>query len=121
MRIEKIFSLEHGISGTDKIKKIRNNQGKEAVKEFFKYCEATETLPKSLTGKAISYAINQKDNLMRYLENEKLEMTNNRAERAIKPFVIGRKNWLFENIHILPTKELLPWSTKIPDNIRKTN
>ncbi len=34
---------------------------------------------------------------MRYLENEMLEMTNNRAERAIKPFVIGRKNWLFSN------------------------
>ena len=34
---------------------------------------------------------------MRYLENEKLEMTNNKAERAVKPFVIGRKNWLFCN------------------------
>ena len=32
-----------------------------------------------------------------FLENPKIELTNNTAERAIKPFVIGRKNWLFCN------------------------
>ena len=34
---------------------------------------------------------------MRYLEDGKLELSNNRAERIIKPFVMGRKNWLFSN------------------------
>lgn len=34
---------------------------------------------------------------MIYLEDARLEIDNNRAERAIKPFVIGRKNWLFSN------------------------
>lgn len=33
------------------------------------------------------------------LENDRLELSNNRAERSIKPFVIGRKNWLFCNTH----------------------
>lgn len=47
---------------------------------------------------ALSYAINQKSTLITFLENPKLELTNNRAERSIKPFVIGRKNWLFCNI-----------------------
>lgn len=152
--IEKIFSTEDKITDAEEIKKIRETKGKEAVNGFFNFCETAEALPKSLTGKAVSYAINQKNNLIRYLENENLEMTNNRAERAVKPFVIGRKNWLFcnspggatasarlysiietakannlkiydylvwlfENIHILPKTELLPWSSKIPPNIRK--
>ena len=33
----------------------------------------------------------------RYLEDGRLELSNNRAERSIKPFVMGRKNWLFAN------------------------
>ena len=36
-------------------------------------------------------------NLVRYLEDGRLELSNNRAERSIKPFVMGRKNWLFAN------------------------
>ena len=35
--------------------------------------------------------------LLRYLEDGRLEISNNRAERSIKPFVMGRKNWLFAN------------------------
>ena len=35
--------------------------------------------------------------LVRYLEDGRLELSNNRAERSIKPFVMGRKNWLFAN------------------------
>ena len=35
--------------------------------------------------------------LVRYLEAGRLEPSNNRAERSIKPFVMGRKNWLFAN------------------------
>jgi len=52
-------------------------------------------LPKSQLGKAISYALNQWQKLIEYVNNGQLNIDNNRAERAIKPFVIGRKNWLF--------------------------
>ncbi|MEE9302420.1 MAG: IS66 family transposase [Thiotrichaceae bacterium] len=51
--------------------------------------------PKTVLGKAIGYAIRQWHKLIRYLEDGHLNIDNNRAERAIKPFVIGRKNWLF--------------------------
>lgn len=44
-----------------------------------------------------TYALNQRATLEAFLENPKIELTNNSAERAIKPFVIGRKNWLFCN------------------------
>lgn len=53
--------------------------------------------PKSLLGKAIQYNLNQWDKLTVYLKDGQINIDNNRAERAIKPFVIGRKNWLFAN------------------------
>jgi len=53
------------------------------------------TPPKSLLGKAINYALNQWPLLEVYLEEYYLCMDNNIAENAIRPFAIGRKNWLF--------------------------
>ena len=55
------------------------------------------TAPKSALGKAIHYLLEQWPYLTRYLEDGRLELSNNRAERSIKPFVMGRKNWLFAN------------------------
>ena len=52
---------------------------------------------KSALGKAIHYLLEQWSYLTRYLEDGRLELCNNRAERSIKPFVMGRKNWLFAN------------------------
>ena len=53
------------------------------------------TLPKSPLGQAVSYTLNQWQKLLTYLEDGRLENNNNRSERAIKPFVIGRKGWMF--------------------------
>ena len=53
--------------------------------------------PKSLLGKAIQYNLNQWEKLTVYFKDGRINIDNNRAERAIKPFVIGRKNWLFSN------------------------
>ena len=55
------------------------------------------TAPKSALGKAIHYLLEQWPYLTRYLEDGRLELSNNRAERSMKPFVMGRKNWLFAN------------------------
>ena len=54
-------------------------------------------MPKSKYGKALKYASNQLPNVMHYLDKAELDIDNNLAERSIKPFVIGRKNWLFSN------------------------
>ena len=56
-----------------------------------------KTAPKSAMGRAIHYLLEQWPYLVRYLEDGRLELSNNRAERSIKPFVMGRKNWLFSN------------------------
>jgi hypothetical protein len=53
--------------------------------------------PKSKTGEAITYCRNQWKNLTAFLADGRLEIDNNRSERSIKPFVVGRKNWLFAN------------------------
>ncbi|PCI53441.1 MAG: IS66 family transposase [Gammaproteobacteria bacterium] len=53
--------------------------------------------PKSKLGEALTYWRNQKHKLITYLEDGRINIDNNRAERAVKPFVIGRKNWLFSN------------------------
>ena len=53
--------------------------------------------PKSALGRDIHCLLEQWPHLTRYLEDGRLELSNNRAERSIKPFVMGRKNWLFAN------------------------
>ena len=54
-------------------------------------------LPKTKLGEAVTYCLNQWEKLTVYPKDGRLNIDNNRAERAIKPFVIGRKNWLFSN------------------------
>ena len=54
-----------------------------------------KTPPKSLLGKAVAYALNNWAALNRYIEHGQLDIDNNDTERRIKPFTIGRKNWLF--------------------------
>jgi transposase len=51
--------------------------------------------PASTTGKALNYLHNEWDKLIHYLDDGRLEIDNNAAENAIRPFVLGRKNWLF--------------------------
>jgi hypothetical protein len=52
-------------------------------------------LPKSGLGQAVTYCLNQWTPLTNFLRDGRLEIDNNRSERSIKPFVIGRKAWLF--------------------------
>lgn len=54
-----------------------------------------KTLPKSKLGEAIKYNLNQWDKLIQFLSDGRLEVDNNESERSIRPFVVGRKNWLF--------------------------
>ena len=57
----------------------------------------SQVLPKSLLGAALTYCRHQWSKLTHFLRDGRLALDNNRAERSIKPFVIGRKNWLFAN------------------------
>lgn len=52
-------------------------------------------LPKSCRGKAIAYTLGQWDQLLKYRDDGRLEIDNNRVENAIRPTAVGKKNWLF--------------------------
>ena len=54
-----------------------------------------KTPPKGLLGKAITYALNHWIVVSRYIDDGRLDIDNNAAERCVKPFAVGRKNWLF--------------------------
>ena len=70
---------------------------KPVLDALLAWAETTNAAPKSALGKAIYYLKEQWPYLIRVLEDGRLELSNNLAERSIKPFVIGRKNWLFAN------------------------
>ena len=76
---------------------IREKYTSKMLKKFFEWCAKKngEYLPSEKTREAIKYALNQKKDLMRILDDPKLELTNNAAERSVRPVTVGRKNWLF--------------------------
>ena len=53
--------------------------------------------PKSAYGRAVAYTLEQWPWLCNYLPGDRLDISNNPAERSVKPFVMGRKNFLFAN------------------------
>ena len=57
--------------------------------------QATTALPKSPLGAASGYALRNWGALTRYTEDGRLKIDNNGAEQALRPIVLGRKNWLF--------------------------
>ena len=75
----------------------RQKQALPVVDAFFEWLHSMEDSVdrSSLIGDAILYALNQETYLRRYLEDGHLSIDNNSAERAIKNFAVGRRNWLF--------------------------
>jgi transposase len=70
------------------------------LKKFNKWLKkkSLNTTPQSLLGKAVSYTLKQWKRLEAYITVEDATPDNNLAENAIRPFVVGRKNWLFAGI-----------------------
>lgn len=99
--IGEIYGIEKTISGFDPEKRLEVRKVKSwpLVEAFFTWAKTIkpQVLPKSKLGEALTYALNQKDKLETPFKNGYLEIDNNLAERSIKPFVIGRKNWMFSN------------------------
>jgi transposase len=99
--IQKLYRIEKQIKGKtpEEIYKIRQKKSKPIIEKLKKWLEKTKpkVTPQSLTGKALTYLDNQWPYLTAYLEHGAAAIDNNKAERAIRPFVIGRKNWLFAN------------------------
>jgi len=75
----------------------RQKHARPVFDELRTWLEVTlpQIAPSSATGQALNYLHNEWDRLIRYLDDGRLEIDNNLAENAIRPFVIGRRNWLF--------------------------
>jgi len=103
---DKLFDLERKYAeltadGNFKARyEARLEKSKPVMDEFFDWVKNTYgnhilAMPRSNMGIALAYAMNQREHLENVLKDGRLELSNNRAERAVKPFAVGRKNWLF--------------------------
>ncbi|MCL2530189.1 MAG: IS66 family transposase [Coriobacteriia bacterium] len=97
--INTLFALERTyIKMTDAERASeRAKKSVPVAEELYLWASTLGATPKSLLGKAIGYLVNLKPDLMRVFDDGRLELSNNRAERSIKSFVMGRKAWLFSN------------------------
>jgi len=97
--IQKLCRIEQQIKDKtlDERYQIRQEKSVPLLKQFEAWLlkSQQQVLPKTKLGEAITYCLNQWEKLQRYTLDGRLNIDNNRAERAIKPFVIGRKAWLF--------------------------
>lgn len=100
-QIRKLYTIEALIKRRDceenVIKAIRQKMAKPILEDLKIYLDekARTSLPQGALGKAIAYTRQRWRYLVTYLEDGRYEIDNNRTERAIKPFVMGRNNWLF--------------------------
>ncbi len=99
--IRKLYKLEKDARKKEftpeEIYSMRQEKAKPILDDFEKWLSKNKLLtpPKGLLGKAISYTLNQWHRLVGYVQDGHLTPDNNMAENSIRPFVIGRKNWLF--------------------------
>jgi transposase len=99
--IKKLYHIEKLIADLPANEKlqVRRDKTLPLLIQFKEWLDKTVTrvLPKSAIGSAVKYSLNQWHKLIQYANDGHVSIDNNRAERAIKPFVIGRKNWMFSN------------------------
>lgn len=101
--IAKLYAVEKHVRihnyDTDNIYHYRQKHAKPILDKIKQLLDDSinKVLPKSALGQAISYSIHQWPKLIRYIDDGRLEIDNGLSERAIKPFVIGRKNWMFSD------------------------
>ncbi len=81
----------------EEVRKLREEKARPVLDAFRAWLDdrVHHVAPKSLLGKAIKYALNEWTKLLVYLQDSRIPIDNNLVENAIRPFVIGRKNWLF--------------------------
>ena len=98
-QIGALFAMEKELAGLspEKRKEERLRQEKPLLEAFWLWAESyrDRVLPKSKLSTALNYALSNKAGLEMYLTDGRCSISNNLAENSIRPFTIGRKNWLF--------------------------
>jgi len=101
LMIKKLYAIESRIKDMTLDEKYQQRQAYSVpqlklIREWLDKA-LTGTLPKGETGKALRYLNNNWEKLVIYATDGRLHIDNNPVENAIRPFAIGRKNWLFSN------------------------
>ncbi len=99
--IQKLYALEKALKEQppDERYRRRQQEAKPVIDKLRAWLEKSppQVPPQTAIGKALHYLHTQWDRLVRYLDDGAYPIDNNRAENAIRPFTVGRKNWLFAN------------------------
>jgi len=102
-RIAAIYKLDEALKGLTPEERLKERQKsiRTLVEEYFTWAKAmmsgTTVLPKGKTAQGLNYSINQEKYLKVFLEDGEVPIDNSAAERAIRPFCIGKKNWVLIN------------------------
>ena len=94
--IDRLFHAEREAEDAGTIAGIRDEISKRTVDEFYDWLGSFTASSAGLQ-KAVGYAVSMKKWLTAFLSDPEIPLSNNRAENAIRPFVVGRKNWLFSD------------------------
>lgn len=94
---DKLFAIEDRLKDLSPEERYRKRPEleKPVLEAFWCQLDSLNTLKGSVLGRAITYAKNQKPYMENCLLDGRCSLSNNAAENAIRPFTVGRKNWLF--------------------------
>ena len=92
----RLFEVEQKMESLPDIERLEQRRllSKPIVDEYYAWLD-TIFRPAGKLKKAISYSLNQREFLCAFLDHGEIEISNNQVENAIRPIVVGRKNWLF--------------------------
>ena len=98
----RLFAIEDSINKKypgdyEKRKQQRLEKEKPILEAFWSWLDQQNPVRNTRMDKAVNYVLNRKDTAETYLEDGRCSFTNNLSENAIRPFAVGRKNWLFSD------------------------
>ena len=98
----RLFAIEDSINkkypgDCEKRKQLRLEKEKPVLEAFWSWLDQQKSVRNTQMDKAMNYVLNRRDTAETYLEDGRCSFTNNLSENAIRPFAVGRKNWLFSN------------------------
>lgn len=99
--IQSLYVIERSVKDADAKRRfiVRNLYSRSVLRHLRGWLDRVKDTvpPKTLLGKALGYLHDQWENLTRYLEDSDIPISNVMAENAIRPFALGRKNWMFSD------------------------
>ncbi|SOC03852.1 IS66 family transposase [Pseudobutyrivibrio ruminis] len=97
----KLFEIEDSINrkkvSYEERHKLRLQKEQPVLEAFFEWLDSQNPVRNSRLDKAVNYINHRREFLTSYLEDGRCSFSNNASENAIRPFTVGRKNWLFSD------------------------